>query len=210
MRFIKADGVGSVTFRGFKKQTDSIAAWTMEQSEKLGRRVKVAILPMHHTFSLKVDFLTPLGIGSTTCFHNGMDKLDPSIDLLRLKKAVEGLFEVNPILKSVVQMFQDKGFALFRHDDMEIDIPIYHFSGEQWQTIQPELVKPYLYRPNEPLYHIAIYEVEGDKYLFLDVAHTISDGMTLGLLLRTLNRLYAGQTVSRTPRHTLSTVQTTS
>ena len=32
LRFIKEDGVGSVTFRGFKKQTDAIAAWTMEQS----------------------------------------------------------------------------------------------------------------------------------------------------------------------------------
>lgn len=43
--------------------------------------IKVSILPMHHAFSLKADFLTPLGVGSTTCFHNGMDKLVEALQI---------------------------------------------------------------------------------------------------------------------------------
>ena len=42
-------------------------------------RVQVSVLPMHHAFGLKADFLTSLGIGSTTCFHNGMDKLGEAL-----------------------------------------------------------------------------------------------------------------------------------
>ena len=41
--------------------------------------IKISILPMHHAFSVKSDFLTPLGVGSTICFHNGMDKLGEAL-----------------------------------------------------------------------------------------------------------------------------------
>lgn len=135
--------------------------------------------------------------GNTTANVPFLFKLDNSIDLQRLKTAAEALFEVHPILKGVVQMYEDKGYALYRNDALKIDIPIYVLSAEQWQHTKAGLVKPFMYGQGEPLYHIAIYETEGDKYLFMDTAHIISDGMTAGILLRDLNKLYNGEDVAK-------------
>ncbi len=142
-------------------------------------------------------FLAYVMRGNTTANVPFLCKLDNDIDLNRLKKAVEDLFEVHPILKGIIQMYQDKGLALYRNDDLEINIPIYELSEEDWLEMKDNLVQPYMYGANEPLYHIGIYNVEGDKYLFFDIAHVISDGMTLGILFRNLNKLYNGEKLEK-------------
>lgn len=43
--------------------------------------VQLSILPIHHAFGLKADFLLALGIGSTTCFFNGMDELGKALQM---------------------------------------------------------------------------------------------------------------------------------
>lgn len=130
--------------------------------------------------------------GNTTTNIPFLYKIDSSVDLIRLKASIEKLFDIHPILKGIIQPFEDKGLAMFRNDDLKIDIPIYEMSEEEWLEEKDELIKPYMYTPGEPLYHIGIYSVEGDNFLFFDVAHVISDGMTLGILLRNLDRLYKG------------------
>ena len=135
--------------------------------------------------------------GNTTSNIPFLYKLDDSLELNKLKVAVEKLFEVHPILKCTVEMYQDQGLALFRHDEWKIEIPIYTMSEEEWLDAKDELVKPYMYGKGEPLYHIGIYNVEGDKFLFIDIAHVISDGMSLGILLRNLNKLYEGKEVKK-------------
>lgn len=135
--------------------------------------------------------------GNTTSNIPCLYKLDERVNLDKLKAAVEGLFEVHPILKGTVEMYQDKGLALFRHDDWKIEIPVYTMSGDEWQATKNSLVRPYLYSKGEPLYHIGLYNVEGEKYLFMDIAHVISDGMSLGILLRNINKLYEGKEVKK-------------
>ncbi|MEE0061542.1 MAG: condensation domain-containing protein [Acutalibacteraceae bacterium] len=130
--------------------------------------------------------------GNTTTNIPFLYKIDSSVDLIRLKASIEKLFDIHPILKGIIQPYEDKGLAMFRNDDLKIDIPVYEMSEEEWLETKEELIKPYMYTPDEPLYHIGIYCVEGDNFLFFDIAHVISDGMTLGILLRNLDRLYRG------------------
>ena len=131
--------------------------------------------------------------GNTTSNVPFLFKLDRSVDLERMREAIKGLFPLHPILNDVVQMFQDKGYANFRDDSRPINIPIIDKTPGEWEETMKTLVRPYLYTPGEPLYHIELYRVGEDKYLFFDIAHIISDGMTVSMLIEDMNRIYNGE-----------------
>uniref|UniRef100_UPI00405681BB AMP-binding protein n=1 Tax=Acetatifactor sp. TaxID=1872090 RepID=UPI00405681BB len=175
---------------------------TVEKLEKLyikkntSKKVDYSVRDVYPLTNVQ-KFMAYVMRGNTTSNIPFLYKLDDSVDLNQLKNAVEELFEVHTILKGTIEMYQDKGLALFRHDDLKIEIPIYTLSEEEWLEEKDELVKPYMYGKGEPLYHIGIYNVEGDKFLFIDIAHVISDGMSIGVLLRNLDKLYKGQKVKK-------------
>lgn len=131
--------------------------------------------------------------GNTTSNIPFLWKLDPSVDLERLAEAIKGLFSIHPILNNVVQMYENLGYANFRNDEKEANIPILVLSKKEWEERKKTLVRPYLYTPQEALYHIELYKVEEASYLFMDVAHIISDGVSFGILIRDMNALYDGK-----------------
>ncbi len=142
-------------------------------------------------------FLAYVMRGNTTTNIPFLYKLDNSVDLEKLKKATEELFEIHPILKGTVELFENKGLALFRHDEKKIEIPVYNMSSEEWSKTKENLVVPYTYSKGEPLYHAGIYNTDEGKFLFVDIAHVISDGMSIGIILRNLNKLYKGEEVKK-------------
>lgn len=134
--------------------------------------------------------------GNTTANLPFFFQLGDGVDLPRLKKAVEDLFEVHPELKDVIQL--DEGvYKNFRDDEKKIDIPITKLGEKEWEETRKTLLKPFMYTENEPLYHIGIYETEVGNYLFFDIAHIIGDGMTMNILFEDLNDLYAGKEVKK-------------
>ena len=171
--------------------------------EKLAKRfaekshwdeVDHSIRPVYGMSGVQMSFAYVMR-GNTTSNIPFLFKLDPSVDLVRMQRAIKGLFPIHPILNDVVQMFQDKGYANFRDDSRPVNIPIIDKSPEEWEKTMKDLIRPYLYTPGEPLYHIELYRVGNNKYLFFDVAHIISDGMTASILLEDMNRLYQGETL---------------
>ena len=171
--------------------------------EKLAKRytekshwdaVDHTIRPVYGMSGVQMSFAYVMR-GNTTSNIPFLFKLDRSVDLDRMKRAIEGLFPIHPILNDVVQMFQDKGYANFRNDSRPVNIPIIDKTPEEWEDTVSGLIRPYLYNPGEQLYHIELYRVGEDKYLFFDVAHIISDGMTMSILLEDMNRLYQGETL---------------
>ncbi len=132
--------------------------------------------------------------GNTTGNIPYLFKLSSSIDFRKMKSAIAKLFKIHPILSDVVQM-TEQGFANFRDDSRKPEIPVITLNKAHWKEKLPLLVRPYTYSAGEPLYHIELYKVGKDKYLFFDIAHIISDGATLGILIDHLNRLYLGEVV---------------
>jgi long-subunit acyl-CoA synthetase (AMP-forming) len=133
--------------------------------------------------------------GNTTANLPFLYKLDPSIDLTRLKAAIEQLLNVHPELKDIIQ--PDGGiYKNFRHDEARVEIPVRTLSDPEWKITRKNLVQPYMYTEGEPLYHIAIYRTESANYLFFDVAHIMGDGMTMNILIEDLNKLYLGENVA--------------
>lgn len=134
--------------------------------------------------------------GNTTANLPFFFKLSNRVDLLRLKKAVEDMFDVHPELKCVIQM-EDGVFKNFRDDSRQVNVPIEKLSDEEWEEKKKHLLKPYMYTENEPLYHVGIYETDHGNYLFLDIAHIMGDGMTMNILFEDINDLYGGKTVEK-------------
>lgn len=158
-------------------------------------KVDYSVRPVYPLTNLQIYFAYVMR-GNTTANLPSLIHLDPSVDLTRLKKAVEDLFDVHPGLKSVIQM-EEGVYKSFRHDDMRVDIPIFRQSDAEFAETREHLLVPYMYEKEEPLYHAGIYQTDSANYLFLDIAHIVGDGMTLKILFEDLNRLYAGETVEK-------------
>lgn len=176
---------------------------TLTTVEKLAQRytekslwdeVDHSIRPVYGMSGVQILFAYVMK-GNTTSNVPFLFKLDPSVNLERMKKAIEGLFPIHPILNDIIMMFQDKGYANFRDDTRPVHIPIIEKTQEEWEETVKGLVRPYMYTPGESLYHIELYKVNEDKYLFFDVAHIISDGTSMSILLEDMNRLYNGETL---------------
>lgn len=130
--------------------------------------------------------------GNTTSNLPYLFKLDNSVDLNKLKVAVEQVFEVHPILKDIIQP-KDGMFTNFRDDNREIEIPIIEITDEEWEKAKEDIVVPFGYTEGESLYHSAIYKTDSANYFFFDLAHIIGDGMSMGILFEDINAIYNGK-----------------
>lgn len=135
--------------------------------------------------------------GNTTSNVTFLYNLHESVDLNKMKEAIEKLFDIHPILRSVIQPSPEGYYVNLRDDNREVNIPIYNMTKAEWEECKESLVYPYMYTAGEQLYHIGLYNVEGEKYLFIDVAHVISDGVTLSVLIDDINSLYVGKKVEK-------------
>ena len=158
-------------------------------------QVDYSVRPVYPLTNLQIYFAYVMR-GNTTANLPFFFKLDRSVNLSRLQKAAEDLFDLHPGLKAVIQM-DDGAYKMFRHDETHVVIPIIRVSDMDWEILRSQLLKPYMYEKNEPLYHVGIYETDSANYLFFDIAHIVGDGMTMNILFEDLNALYRGDKVEK-------------
>ena len=131
--------------------------------------------------------------GNTTSNLPFLFKLDASVDLEKLQAAVEQVFEVHPEIKAVIQPTENGALACFRDDAKEIHIPIIEMSDAEWDDAKGQLIQPFMYTENEPLFHAGIYKTDSSAYLFFDLAHIMGDGMSINILFEDINVIYNGK-----------------
>lgn len=123
-------------------------------------------------------------------------RLDDSIDLNRMKAAIEDVLDAHPGVKG--KIYPDGGWLkLFRLDDRKIDIPIEKLTEAEWEKRKEEILVPFAYTKEDDLFHIRLFETETSKYMLFDVSHIMGDGMTMNILLEDLNRRYAGLPIEK-------------
>ena len=130
--------------------------------------------------------------GNTTSNLPFLFQLDTSVDLGKLKHAVEQVFEIHPEMKAVIQPMENGALATFRKDDRVIDIPIIEMSDEEWANTKEHLIQPFMYTENEPLFHAGIYKTDSSAYLFFDLGHIVGDGMSINIIFEDINAIYKG------------------
>ena len=105
--------------------------------------VDYSLRPVYPLTNLQVYFAYVMK-GNTTANLPFFFKLDPAVDLERLKQSAEELFEIHPGLKSGIWM-GEKGYANFRDDGRKVDIPIITLTDKEWEQVRPTLLKPFYY-----------------------------------------------------------------
>ncbi len=178
-----------------ENQTVSKLAGLAKEKEKeekadLSVRDRYTLVPTQMYFAYVIR-------GNTTGNLPYFLKLDKKVDLDRLEKAVRGLFKIHPVLSGRIEPGEKGMLELFRNDDREPEIERATYSEEEWEEKKETLLKPFMFTKGENLYHAGIYKTESGKYLFLDVAHIIGDGMTMNILFEDLNALYANEEVKK-------------
>ncbi|MCH5268634.1 MAG: AMP-binding protein [Lachnospiraceae bacterium] len=123
-------------------------------------------------------------------------KLDDSVDLEKLKKVIEEVIDAHPGLKGIIKP-DEVYLKLFRDDSRKIDIPIIHLTEKEWEETVDGLLKPYTYTADDNLFHISLYQTESSKYLFLDVAHIMGDGISMNVIFEDINKLYRGEEIEK-------------
>lgn len=131
--------------------------------------------------------------GNTTSNLPFLFKLDESVDLEKLKAAVEQVFDIHPEMKAVIQPTENGALECFRDDEKKIDLPMIEMTDAEWEETKEQLIQPFMYTENEPLFHAVIYKTDSSAYLFFDLAHIMGDGMSVNLIFEDINAIYKGK-----------------
>ena len=117
-------------------------------------------------------------------------KLDDSVDIDRVKAAVDICLKSHPAF-STVYLFDD-GRNLVQHYERNkhFDIKIEDISESEFADLLETLVQPYELI-NKPLYRVRLFRTEKSGYLFIDMHHSISDGTSLHILVEDICKAYA-------------------
>jgi len=122
-------------------------------------------------------------------------KLNKTVDLALLKASLEKLVDIHVELKNLIYQNENGNYTNYRDDNRSVTIPLIKLSDQEWESIKNDLVKPFNFNEDSPLYHIGIYETESFNYLFMDISLLICDDFSLNLLIKDLNDLYNGKIV---------------
>ncbi|MER2152314.1 MAG: non-ribosomal peptide synthetase, partial [Candidatus Limivicinus sp.] len=116
-------------------------------------------------------------------------RLDPSVELPRLKAALTETVNAHPYLKTRLKAAPRGEIAAIRDDSAEIEIPV--LDKKDLRPDFSDLVRPFCLT-EEPLLRVALIPDEPSSYLFVDAHHLIFDGESLLVFLRDLEQAYAG------------------
>lgn len=134
--------------------------------------------------------------GNTTANLPFLFQLHEDIDLSRLAGAIKDTLDAHPALKANIH-FDGQQYMVFRDDSRQIDVPVLRLSEQEWQDKKETLVVPFAYTTEDDLVHACLCETEEHKYMFLDVAHIVGDGITINIILEDINSRYCGEELEK-------------
>ena len=114
--------------------------------------------------------------------------LNRSVDAQALSRAVCAALDAHPYVKTLLFTAPDGSVRARRRDDAPVSVPVVRCGA---LPTQAELVRPFVLL-GQPLYRAAVYQTESETALFLDFHHMIFDGASESILLRDIDRAYAG------------------
>lgn len=120
-------------------------------------------------------------------------KLSENVDAEKLTEAAKTALNAHPYIKTTLKAGTNGNIRAQRNDS---DSPSVNLIRCSKLPENEQLVRPFKLL-NEPLYRMAVYETDNGKYLFMDFHHIISDGTSESILLRDIDRAYAGLVVEK-------------
>lgn len=186
-------------------------------SESFGKNVRISDIKQNNTVRLLEKFLavkenkeeytvqedypltqTQLGIfvecmskPDTTVYNMPMlFKLGKGVKPSLLAEAVKSAINAHPYLKTT--LFTDENGDI-RAKRMDSESPVVDMMYCTKLPEQEKMVKPFRMLGSR-LYNAIIFNTSESCYLFLDISHIISDGVSVRIILDSISRAYAGET----------------
>ncbi len=121
-------------------------------------------------------------------------KLGNGVDTSKLADAVNKAVAAHPYL--FMEPVKDKDGTVYakRRDELTYETQIIKTHSI---PSDDELVRPFALDSGEVLFRAEVYETEEGNYLFLDTHHIVSDGESLAILQRDINRAYRGEEIEK-------------
>ena len=123
-----------------------------------------------------------------------LHKLGNSVDTKKLAKAIEKAVSAHPYL-FMTPVKDEKGQVFAKRRD---DHP-FSTSVIKCDKLPPEdkLIRVFSLESEEVLFRAEIYETKEGNYFFLDTHHIVSDGASLDILKRDIDRAYSGEEIEK-------------
>lgn len=118
-------------------------------------------------------------------------KLDGSVDIDKVKAAVDICLKAHPVFSTVYLFDDDRNLVQRYERNKHFDIKIEEISERKFADLLETLVQPYELI-NQPLYRARLFRTEKGGYLFIDMHHSISDGTSLHILIEDISKAYDG------------------
>ena len=127
-----------------------------------------------------------------------MYEIDESIDLGRLLEAIKTAFTIHRGL--FTRFFTDSNGEPRQKIVMEnLDISVESMSEEEFEAEKKEIKKPF-YLLKDRLFRVRLFSITpcssmngtAKRYLYIDLHHIVSDGVSRQILLRDIDRAYCG------------------
>ncbi|MBP9996009.1 MAG: non-ribosomal peptide synthetase, partial [Lachnospiraceae bacterium] len=116
-------------------------------------------------------------------------ELDDSVDIDRVKAAVDICLKAHPVFSTVYLFDDDRNLVQRYERNKHFDIKIEEISERKFADLLETLVQPYELI-NQPLYRARLFRTEKSGYLFIDMHHSISDGTSLHILVEDICKAY--------------------
>ena len=136
-------------------------------------------------------FVECMALSDTTAYNIPvLLRIGAGVDTSRLANAVRAAVNAHPYVKTTLFTDAQGNVRAKRNDSAEVNVPIV-----RCDALPEKLMQPYALI-NAPLYRLAIYETAAGNYLYMDFHHIICDGTSETVLLRDIDRAYAGQALT--------------
>ena len=121
--------------------------------------------------------------------------LPENVDISRLQQAVSDTISAHAYLTSRIE--EDENGVTFTKEGLPVKVDIRKVSEEEWIAAQKTFAQT-MDIHGERLYRAEIYVVKSQEsgvksYLYLDFHHVLSDGFTIALMLKEIERAYSGK-----------------
>ncbi|WP_243734992.1 non-ribosomal peptide synthetase [Paenibacillus turpanensis] len=114
------------------------------------------------------------------------------LEFERLKSALQQLCDRHETLRTGFELRDGEPVQIVR-DTAELNVSLLECTEEELPRMMEELVQPFELA-KAPLFRAAVIRIDEERYvLFIDMHHIISDGVSMGVLVDEVTRLYAGE-----------------
>ena len=183
------------THRTAQRIAEAVASLRQEDMEHFEDEARTMSIPAHKGQIMMIDDQFA-DVYSCMCNLASLYKIGAKVDAERLAAAVDKAVQQHPALCSTFVFDEDGNIRLQIVPGFPGKTEVKDISPEEVGTLSTALKKPFtLFR--QPLFRAKVLRCGEDVYLFTDMHHTVSDGFSIGILLRDIAKAYRGEELTR-------------